>query len=68
MRHIDMDEVDAFREEAARKNGGKPCEHKKLLKEYHLGAATGDYICEDCGDMGYGSDWPSKQAKKSNKL
>lgn len=33
------------------------CTHSSLLKEYHLGAATGDYICAHCGKSGFGRDW-----------
>jgi hypothetical protein len=37
--------------------GDKPCEHPVLDKEYHLGAATGDYACTTCGESRAGSDW-----------
>jgi hypothetical protein len=29
--------------------GDRPCDHPRFSKEYHLGADTGDYICEQCG-------------------
>ncbi|WP_175365448.1 hypothetical protein [Aliivibrio logei] len=30
------------------------CTHSSLSKEYHLGSATGDYVCDDCGKSGFG--------------
>ncbi|MFK5893747.1 MAG: hypothetical protein QM504_11055 [Pseudomonadota bacterium] len=34
--------------------GDKPCKHDgQFLKEYALGAATGDYICSKCGKEVY---------------
>lgn len=30
--------------------GSPPCDHKKVSKEYYLGAQTGDKICMDCGE------------------
>ncbi|MHB0943293.1 hypothetical protein ACYCSU_16720 [Paenibacillus sp. ALE1] len=64
MKNIQMSESDAFQEKAAKNHGNKPCEHRRLLKEYSFGSATGDYICEDCGRMGFGSDWPEKERKR----
>ncbi|WP_370556968.1 hypothetical protein [Edwardsiella tarda] len=40
------------------------CAHHNLEKEYYLGSATGDYVCVDCGEVGYGRDWPEREAKK----
>lgn len=37
--------------------GDKPCEHPRLDKEYHLGSATGDYVCTTCGEARWGSKW-----------
>ena len=37
--------------------GNKPCSHPELSKEYHRGAATGDYVCTICGECGFGRDW-----------
>ena len=42
------------------------CTHSSLSKEYHLGSATGDYICDECGQAGFGRNWP-KQDKEQNK-
>ncbi|PSU67917.1 hypothetical protein [Photobacterium phosphoreum] len=39
------------------------CSHSRLSKEYHLGSATGDYVCDDCGKSGFGRNW-SKSSKK----
>ena len=44
--------------------GGKACEHSEpLVKEYDLGAATGDYVCPVCGESGFGSNWVKEQRK-----
>ena len=40
--------------------GNKPCNHPTLAKEYEMGAATGDYICTQCGEAGWGNDWNKK--------
>jgi len=32
--------------------GNKPCNHPYVLKEYYLGAHTGDYVCTQCGEVG----------------
>lgn len=40
---------------------GMPCEHQNLEKEYHLGTATGDYVCTTCGKTGWGRDWADKE-------
>jgi len=45
--------------------GDKPCDHKSLDKEYHLGSATGDFVCIQCGCSGWGEDWPKKEAKNN---
>ena len=29
--------------------GNRPCDHPDFVKEYHLGAPTGDYVCTQCG-------------------
>jgi hypothetical protein len=41
--------------------GNKPCNHPTLSKEYILGSATGDYVCDQCGRVGYGKDWNKKK-------
>lgn len=43
------------------------CTHSSLSKEYHLGSATGDFICDDCGKAGFGRDWP-KQEQEAKEL
>lgn len=43
--------------EISDKWGNKPCDHPSLSKEYHLGSSTGDYVCDQCGKVGYGRDW-----------
>lgn len=42
------------------------CEHTTLSKEYYLGSATGDYVYNKCGKVGFGSDWPSKLKKQKD--
>ena len=37
--------------------GDKPCDHLELEKEYDKGAATGDYVCKQCGQAGWGNNW-----------
>jgi hypothetical protein len=44
--------------------GDKPCDHPNLSKEYHFGAATGDYTCTQCGKAGWGRDW-NEQTRNS---
>jgi len=62
-----MDVQDA--EKIRKQWGDKPCDHPHLEKEYYLGAATGDYVCTQCGCSGDGSDWPLKEKKrKENNL
>ena len=39
------------------KNQDSDCRHTKLSKEYHLGSATGDYVCTNCGKSGHSRDW-----------
>ncbi|MBK5482681.1 hypothetical protein JFV29_12390 [Peribacillus sp. TH16] len=29
--------------------GDKPSNHLRIVKEYYLGANTGDYVCTTCG-------------------
>ena len=45
--------------------GNKPCNHPTLEKEYEMGASTGDYICTQCGESGWGSDWNKKEEESS---
>ena len=45
--------------------GTKTCEHPALDKEYHLGAATGDYACTTCGETRAGNDWNERKALDS---
>lgn len=49
--------------ELREKWGDKPCDHPELDKEYHLGTATGDYACTQCGRSGWGRDWNEKQSE-----
>ncbi|MDB2373632.1 hypothetical protein N9W11_03650 [Psychrosphaera haliotis] len=42
-------------------SGKKPCSHPDLSKEYHLGAATGDFVCTACGEAGFGRDWVKRE-------
>ncbi len=51
-------------EELRRRWGRKPCTHPKIVKEYDLSAATGDYVCTTCGDARWGSDWNTADADK----
>ncbi|WP_407527738.1 hypothetical protein [Vibrio parahaemolyticus] len=37
------------------------CTHSNLSKEYYLGTATGDFVCDDCGESGFGRDWPKRE-------
>jgi len=47
--------------------GKKPCVHPALDKEYYLGSATGDYVCTQCGEANFGSDWNKKKADEGKK-
>ncbi|GGH46482.1 hypothetical protein Q9R46_16180 [Paenibacillus sp. RRE4] len=58
--NIQADDSDEVSRRLSEKNGDKPCFHSRLIKEYFKGASTGDFICADCGKIGYGSDWPDK--------
>lgn len=40
-----------------KKREDSECLHENLSKEYHNGAATGDYVCTKCGKTGHGRDW-----------
>lgn len=46
--------------------GDRPCNHPVLDKEYHLGAATGDYVCTTCGESGWGRDWNKREQEEEN--
>lgn len=41
--------------------GDKHCEHPDLAKEYHLGSATGDFVCTTCGEAGSGRNWVERE-------
>lgn len=43
--------------------GNNCCNHSIVEKEYYLGAATGDYVCKQCGKSGWGSDWNTKNVQ-----
>lgn len=43
--------------------GDRPCNHPSLDKEYDHGAATGDYVCTQCGEARWGSDWNSRNTQ-----
>jgi hypothetical protein len=47
--------------------GKRPCDHPELEKEYHLGMATGDYVCTRCGEARWGSNWNEPQFATANK-
>ncbi|MCX1900736.1 hypothetical protein JDV57_24290 [Escherichia coli] len=47
-------------------NSKQKCSHSNLEKEYYLGSATGDYKCLDCGEVGFGKDWPEKERGKND--
>jgi hypothetical protein len=51
-----MKDARVLRERWKIENGG-PCDHPRVVKEYHLGSDTGDYVCTRCGETGYGPDW-----------
>jgi hypothetical protein len=57
MNSIQMKDVDDLK----KRWGDKPCNHPRLLKEYHMSMATGDYVCAQCGKTGWGSDWNRKK-------
>ena len=50
-------------EERRKAWGGKPCNHPSLVKEYELGTATGDYVCTQCGESGWGRNWANADRK-----
>lgn len=56
----------AIAKEWEKKKDKEECLHEFLEKEYHLGAATGDYVCKKCGVSGFGSDWNKREKKSSN--
>lgn len=39
------------------------CPHESIDKEYHKGAATGDYVCKKCGEARSGNNWNQKLEK-----
>nr|AKN36100.1 hypothetical protein [Vibrio tasmaniensis]AKN40821.1 hypothetical protein [Vibrio sp. 1F_189] len=43
--------------------GNKPCSHPNIDKEFYEGSPTGDYVCTQCGEVGHGKHWASKQSK-----
>ncbi len=47
---MDMDQASQLRRLWEAK-GTPPCEHRETEKEYGAGAATGDYVCSDCGKI-----------------
>jgi hypothetical protein len=59
---------DAFR--LHKEWGDKPCDHKELSKESHLGASTGDLACTTCGLSMSPDMWENyrkrKHRRKSN--
>lgn len=56
MANIQMEEARELNEKW-KKDGRPQCNHTNLAKEYSLGAATGDYVCTQCGKSGWGKDW-----------
>ena len=56
MADISMSEAAELRKEWAAK-GDPPCEHPHVVKERHdLGASTGDYVCDTCGELWWHAD------------
>lgn len=51
-----MNEVKLLRESWAAK-GSPACEHPQLVKEYYLGAQTGDKVCTTCGEVFVEQEW-----------
>ena len=45
--------------------GDSPCDHLSIVKEYHLGAATGEYACTKCGMTKDGSTWNKPQIESA---
>lgn len=50
---MQMEEAQQLRDRWA----GGTCDHPVLEKERHLGTATGDYVCTNCGEARWGSNW-----------
>lgn len=42
-----------------------PCDHPNVEKEYHLGAATGDYVCTTCGKSDWGRAWVEADRRRN---
>ncbi len=45
----------------------KPCAHPSFSREFYLGSHTGDYICDECGDMFMLSEKEAIIASRSKK-
>lgn len=61
---MQMEKAEELREKWIKK-GNFLCEHVHIEKEYHLGTATGDYVCTSCGQCRWGNDWNKKLVNKS---
>ena len=42
------------------KLGNKTCNHPDIVKEFWVGSPTGDYVCTQCGEIGNGKNWNTK--------
>lgn len=40
------------------------CLHRRLHRDRPSGFDTGDYICADCREEGFGRDWPERERAK----
>ena len=47
--------------------GDKPCDHPNFVKEYDLGAQTGDYVCTQCGRTFTRSEVEEIESSRNNK-
>ena len=45
--------------------GDKPCDHIELEKEFDKGTATGDYVCKQCGQAGWGNTWNKQKTPQT---
>jgi hypothetical protein len=58
---MQMDEAAQLRRNWDRKDNPK-CPHPQIVKEYHLGAQTGDVACTTCGATWWHTD-PERPAR-----
>ena len=48
-------------EELRSKRTKSPCKHETVVKEYFLGADTGDYACTTCGESQRMDEWKKEK-------